>query len=346
MPGEVPAVAAGLDEVADAGDGALQAQRNAGLLDAAEADEFGAELRGQAGGLLVGVDQQQRPAPGEGVGQPCRGGGGLGLLEGAGVEQPALAVVVAQHGLVAVAQPQRRFPLPRVGEAAGVGQLVAGAGLGEQVHPAAGADRGELAVVADEQQLGAGGVDVPVDGGQGGGVGHRGLVDHDQVPGAEPPRRVVVDRLGLAEPGPAASRSWVASQRSTLRAVRPSPVRTSVATWLVASPNTRPDLGTAQCGVGPGAGERADDERLAGAGRPDEGLDPRAGGEDAADGGGLVVAELDALGAQTVEEPLRDLRGQRRRVGRGVGVRVAGGEQERSLRTCSGVQYSCAPDDW
>ena len=41
-------------------------------VDPAEADEFGAQLRGQAGGLLVGVDEQQRAAPGEGVGQPAR----------------------------------------------------------------------------------------------------------------------------------------------------------------------------------------------------------------------------------------------------------------------------------
>ena len=67
------------------------------------------------------------------------------------------------------------------GEAAGLGQLVAGAGVGEQLHAAAGADRGELAVVADQQQLRAGRLDVPVDCGEVGGVGHRGLVDHDQV---------------------------------------------------------------------------------------------------------------------------------------------------------------------
>ena len=42
------------------------------------------------------------------------------------------------------------------------------------------------------------------------------------------------------------------------------------------------------------SGERADDERLAGAGRADQGLDPRAGGEHPAHGGGLVGAELDA----------------------------------------------------
>ena len=44
---------------------------------------------------------------------------------------------------------------------------------------------------------------------------------------------------GLPAPGPAASRSWVASQRATLRAVSPSAASTSVAICEVASPNTR-----------------------------------------------------------------------------------------------------------
>jgi len=47
-------------------------------------------------------------------------------------------------------------------------------------------------------------------------------------------------------------------------------------------------------GVGPCLGEGADHERLPGAGRPDQGLHPRAGGQHATDGGGLVNAQLDA----------------------------------------------------
>ena len=184
-------------------------------VDPAEADELGAQLRGQAGGLLVGVDQQQRAAAGEGVGQPGAGGGLLGLLAGAGVEQPAVLVVGAQHVRVAVAQPQRRLALPVVGEPAGLGELVAVPGGGEQVHAAAGADRGELAVVADQQQLRPRRVHVAVDGGERGGVGHGGLVDHDQVPGVQPPRLVALDRLrparrrGRRRAGP----GWPASGR-------------------------------------------------------------------------------------------------------------------------------------
>ena len=51
---------------------------------------------------------------GEGVGEPGAGGGGFGLLDGAGVEDPAVLVVVGEHGLVAVAQPQRRVAFPLV----------------------------------------------------------------------------------------------------------------------------------------------------------------------------------------------------------------------------------------
>jgi hypothetical protein len=151
----------------------LQPERHPRLLDLSEADQLDAQRGGQPGGLLVGVDEQKRPVPGEGVTQPRRGGGGLGLLEGPGVDQPTVPVVVAQHLGIAAAQPQRRLPLPRLAKPARLGQLVAGTGLGEQVHPAARANRGQLAVIADQQQLRPGGVHVAVNRGQGGGVGHR-----------------------------------------------------------------------------------------------------------------------------------------------------------------------------
>jgi hypothetical protein len=101
--GEVPPVATGLHQVADPSDRALQPQRHPVLGDSAEADEFGAQCRGQPGRLFVGVDQQQRPVSGEAVAQPGGPRGGLGLLHGARVEQAAMAVVVLQHGGVAVA---------------------------------------------------------------------------------------------------------------------------------------------------------------------------------------------------------------------------------------------------
>ena len=156
-------------------------------------------------------------------------------------------------------------------------------------------------MVADQQQLRPGRARRGGGWRRGGGVGHGGLVDHDQVPGVQPPRPRRPRRRGR----PARRRAgpgWRASGLM-LRAVRPSPARTSVAICEVASPNTRRGLPAHRCGVGPGAGDRADDERLAGAGRPDQRLDPRAGGEHAAHGGGLVGAELDPGLAQLVEEP-------------------------------------------
>ena len=105
--GQVPAVAAGLDDVADAGPGPLQAERHAVLVvDSAEADEVGAQLRGEPGHLLVGVDDEQRVLAGEGVGEPGPGGRGLRLLEGAAVEESAVLVVVGQDGLVPLAEPE------------------------------------------------------------------------------------------------------------------------------------------------------------------------------------------------------------------------------------------------
>ena len=95
-----------------------------------------------------------------------------------------------------------------------------------------------------------------------------------------------------------------------------------------------------QRGVGPAAGERADDERLAGAGRADQRLDPRAGGEDAAHGGGLVDAELDARtrAAASTNRP-RQLGRQRRGA---AGARPRRRARARCARA-PGVAYSRAP---
>ena len=111
-PGEVPGVAAGLDQVPDAGDGALQAERHAVLGDAAERTSSARSCAdSRAACSLVSTSSSDR-RPASVSPSQARGGGGLGLLDGAGVDEPALLVVVAQHGLVAVAQPQRRLPAP------------------------------------------------------------------------------------------------------------------------------------------------------------------------------------------------------------------------------------------
>ena len=176
-------------------------------------------------------------------------------------------------------------------------------------------------MVADQQQLRPRRVDVAVDRGQGGGVGHRGLVDHDQVPGVQPPRLVALDRLRPAGAG-AGGEPVLGGQ----------PAGDVAGGQAFAGEDVGGDLGGGQpehpprrlrrrCRAGSvqRAGERADDERLAGAGRPDQGLDPGAGGEHPAHGGGLVDAELDPGLAQPVEEPGRDRVRQRRRAAAGGG---------------------------
>src|SRR5205823_2122300 len=84
-----------------------------------EADEFGPDVRGQAGGLLVGVRDEQRLPAGEGVGQPRPGGGGFGLLQGAAVQQTATLVVLREHGLIAFTQAAGPPVLPPGGGSGG-----------------------------------------------------------------------------------------------------------------------------------------------------------------------------------------------------------------------------------
>ena len=130
-----------------------QAERYAGLLDAAEADQFGAHLGAEPVGLLVAVDDEQRVPPGEGVGQPRLRGQAGGAFDRPAVDDAAVLAVGPQRRLVTLAQPQRRVAFPRVGEPAGLGQLVGGADPGDEVHPAGRADRGQLAMVPGEQQF-------------------------------------------------------------------------------------------------------------------------------------------------------------------------------------------------
>ena len=88
-----------------------ESERDPCLVDASETHQLGPQLRAQPGGLLVGVHDQQRVPSGR-VSASQAGGGRLGLLTGAGVDEPALLVVLAEHALVAVAQPQRRLAAP------------------------------------------------------------------------------------------------------------------------------------------------------------------------------------------------------------------------------------------
>src|SRR6185312_7127087 len=98
--------APGLDQIADPCVGALQPQRDLGLLDQAEPDELSTELGAQLRGLLIGVSDQQRMLPTESVGQPRLPRRVAGLLKGAGIKEPALLVILLQDTLITGPQAQ------------------------------------------------------------------------------------------------------------------------------------------------------------------------------------------------------------------------------------------------
>ena len=82
-------------------------------------------------------------------------------------------------GDVAVAELRERLLLPRVALTAVDGEFGHRVGVvGGVGEPAAGADLGELVVVAGEQNATTGGEVVADDVGEGADVGHTGLVDH------------------------------------------------------------------------------------------------------------------------------------------------------------------------
>jgi len=268
-----------------------------------------AYLRRDAGGLLVGVHDQQCPSSGEGVAQPSADRQLLGLLDGAAVDEAALLVIDPQHGLVPGAQPQRRLPFPLVGEAAGLGQLVAGPGLRQQIHRPAGADGGELAVVPDQQQLRPGRVDSVVDGGEVGGVGHRRLIHHHQIPGMQPPRLVPRDRARAARPGPGGETPLSAQPGRHVaggEALGGEDFGRDLARGEPEHPPRHLRSGITR--VGPGAGDGADHERLPRPSRPDQRLHPRTGRQHAVHGRGLVEPEPDPRGFHALQEPRRPIR--------------------------------------
>jgi hypothetical protein len=89
---------------------------------------------------------------------------------------------------VPVAQRQGGGAFGGVGEPHQLGQVQRPVGGGDVAQDTAGADRGELLVVPDETHGPAAGDHELDGGGQGQGVGHPGLVDHDQGGRADVPR--------------------------------------------------------------------------------------------------------------------------------------------------------------
>ncbi len=218
-----------------------------------------------------------------------------------------MLVVLAEHGLVAVAQPQRGGAFPLVGESAGLGELVGQGRLGWRAacrrrcrsRRAGGGHRSAAASRLRRRR--------------GGGWRPARWCRPSRTRPRRPGRQRAMRQSRSSPTGaPSARRCWVASQRVMLRACRPSPARTSVAIWLDASPTTRRCCPSQRRGVLPGLGEHTDHEGLPGAGWTDQRLHAGAGGEDAAHGGGLVGAELDPGVAQPLDEPPRCGRVERR----------------------------------
>ncbi len=102
---------AGLHDVADPGEGALQPERNTGLGDFPEPHQFGADLRGHACGLFVGVGDEQAVPAGEMVAEPAAHRGLLGLLDRTAVDDPAVLAALGQGLLVAFPQAKRSSAL-------------------------------------------------------------------------------------------------------------------------------------------------------------------------------------------------------------------------------------------
>ena len=91
------------------------------------------------------------------VGEPAAVGLFDSFLGGAAAE-PAVFFVDGEHGDVPGAQPQGGVAFPGVSEALGFGELDVALTAGQQHHPAAAFDRGELLVVAGHHDLAVVGV--------------------------------------------------------------------------------------------------------------------------------------------------------------------------------------------
>ena len=93
----------------------------------------------------------------------------------------------------AVAEERERAPFELVALAAVVVQLDRAVALDDRAEQAARADGGKLGRVADQHRLPLRALHLQEDAGEGAGVGHRGLVDHEQ---ALPRETAPLPRLG------------------------------------------------------------------------------------------------------------------------------------------------------
>ena len=106
---------------------------------------------------------------------------------------------------VSDAQQPGRVGFPAVAEPPQRAQLAGVASVGEQPEGPASVDRGQLAVVTDEQDFRPGGGRLSGEGVEVEGAGHGRFVDDQQLPGAQPPPCVVVSKVGEGPVDPSLS---------------------------------------------------------------------------------------------------------------------------------------------
>ncbi|GAA1580277.1 hypothetical protein GCM10009789_37610 [Kribbella sancticallisti] len=103
------------------------------------------------------------------------------------MQPPVVVVVGVDGGEVSGAEGEAGVAFPRGGEAPDVGEFGGLRVAGDEAEGAAGVGGGELGVVADEEEFGAGGVGGAGECGQFHGAGHGGFVDDDELVLAKAP---------------------------------------------------------------------------------------------------------------------------------------------------------------
>ena len=173
------------DQVPGAGGGAAgDAHRGPGL-DHAEADQVIADAAGQlpAQRVVGGHQQRVRAVQGE---REVGGRGGVHHLLRLPADDPAVLVVLGQHGGVAGPQPQAGGLFPGGAEPDRLGEPGVAERVGEQGHAAAVLHRLQLLGITGQDHLGAAGRRLADDVGQVGVADHGRLVHQDQVAGPQP----------------------------------------------------------------------------------------------------------------------------------------------------------------
>ena len=264
-------VRAGDDGVADRRLVAVSEGDGVGGAGLAEAVGAGATV--ELADELAGGGKHDRVVPGVAVVAP-----GVEDLVGQGglvpdVDAPAVQVEAERLGH-SLAQRQGGGAFGGVGEPHELGQVQGAVGGADVAQDTAGADCGELLVVADQPDGPApvgDEADQPV---QGDGVGHPCFVDHDESCGADP-----------AGPLGGALRVVVQVPENLGHGVRGCVDRLAEYRGRSGRGGQADDLPTAG---GPGGGERAHRRRLACTGGCDRELDPRTGGHHLEDQGCLA----------------------------------------------------------